>query len=293
MFKTSWEICKVFGIPVRLDISLVILLLLMLSYFPSPFAGIFGFVLLMCSIVLHELGHSLTARAFGCRVIDIRLTFIGGMARMNSLPRKAWQEMLVAIAGPAVSLLIALFAINLAKPETVFVPAYNKEMELFASTWQQVFYYSFGWGNLFLFFFNLLPAFPMDGGRVVRSLLQQFFTSRLRATWIAARIGRAMAVFFAVCAVLNIFNVQLIPFLGGTFNLLLIAYFIYVSAENEYRGVLMEEGGYSGNPFPGGFNPESFFRRRGFGAPPPDEGKAVVSPPPYGGASSRVDIKKS
>lgn len=294
MFKTSWEICRVFDIPIRLDISLIILFFVIQANFNNPLYGLVGFVLLLLSIVLHELGHSLTARAFGCRIIDIKLMLIGGAARLASLPRKAWQEMLVAIAGPAVSLVLGLGTLLLAGPESRYVVAYGTMMPVFPSAMHEILYYSFGWGNLVLFCFNLLPAFPMDGGRVLRSFLQQFFTTRLRATWIASRVGRAMAVGFAVCAVLNLFGFR-VPFFGGTVNLLLIAYFIYVSAENEYRTVLAEETAYSRSSFSDFFGGNPFFRRNPFSAPPPPpgDGRATVSPPPYGGDTSRVDVKKS
>lgn len=292
MFKTTWEICKVFGIPIKLDISLLILFMIMQSNFSSPIYGLVGFAFLLLSIVLHELGHSLTAKAFGCRIIDIKLMLIGGAARLASLPRKAWQELLVAIAGPAVSLVLGVGALYLARPEMRYAIAYGQYVPYFSSAFQEITYYSFGWGNLILFCFNLLPAFPMDGGRVLRSFLQQFFTTRLRATWIASRVGRAMAIFFAACAVLNLFGVN-VPFFGGTLNLLLIAYFIYISADREYRMVLAEETVYGGeSPFARFFGSNPFFRKK-TAYPPPGDGKAVVSPPPYGGTTSRVDVKKS
>jgi hypothetical protein len=157
--------------------------------------------------------------------------------------------------------------------------------------------------NLGLLLFNLLPAFPMDGGRILRAALQVRM-SRVRATWVASRVGRVIAglmIFFALC---NIFSIPLpmpkhpgilgqlfIYFIAsGTFIQLLIGWMIYTAAEAEYRMVLMEEGGARNNPF-GGF---PFFGRSTRNTPPPDDGQAVVSPPPYARrGSTRVDVRKA
>ncbi|MBO4287452.1 MAG: M50 family metallopeptidase [Kiritimatiellae bacterium] len=264
MFKSSWHLCTVFGIPLRLDSSLIILAILMFGRWGSPVYDLLAFALLLLSIVLHELGHSLVGKAFGCRIRSITLMLIGGAAAFETMPRKPWQEMLVALAGPAVSLLLGIAGILLCAPPWHF-PV------------QGVLFYAFGWGNLVLCAFNLIPAFPMDGGRILRAVLQQFFMSRTKATWVASRIGRGIAVLFAIGAVLNLFGIR-VPFVGGTFNMLLIAYFIFVSAESEYRLVAMQEG-FGG----GGWR---------YDEPPPDEGKAVVGPPPYGHGSTRVDVYK-
>ena len=161
---------------------------------------------------------------------------------------------------------------------------------------------SLGLLNIGLLIFNLLPAFPMDGGRILRAALQVRM-SRVRATWIASRIGRAVAglmIFFALCNILSIplpmpkhpglLGQLFIYFIAsGTFIQLLIGWMIYSAAEAEYRQVQMEEGGARSGPFAG----FPFFGRNTGSTPPPDDGHAVVSPPPYErGGSRRVDVRK-
>lgn len=294
MLKSSYKLCTAFGIPIYLDISLIILMFLFIRGYNSPLYGLAAGVLLLVSITLHELGHSLTSMAFGCRVRDITLMIIGGRATLENMPRKYWQEFLVAIAGPIVSLVLGLAG--------YFLPEHLHQTGHISENLAGFIFYSVGKLNLGLFGFNLLPAFPMDGGRILRSALQISMT-KLRATWIASRIGRILAVsmiFFALC---NIFGIKFpnphLPGIvadlfwfylsGGTFISILIGWMIFSSAEREYRMVLMEEGAARRNPFAG----FPFFGGPTTSTPPPDDGKAVVSPPPYArGGATRVDVRK-
>ena len=293
MIKTSYQLCRAFGIPIYLDISLIVLMIWMVANYGDPVYGIAAGVLLLVSITLHELGHSLVSMAFGCRVRDITLMVIGGRASLENIPRKYWQEFLVAIAGPAVSLALGLAGL--------FVPIVLQHAGLISAQTSNFLMIAVGYMNLVLFGFNLLPAFPMDGGRLLRSALQIRMT-KVRATWIASRIGRVLAgimIFFALC---NMFGITLpnprIPgfagqmlwyFLsGGGFIKLLIGWMIFTAADREYRMVLAEEGGGRQNPF-GGI---PFFGNR-TRTPPPDDSQAVVSPPPYArGGATRVDVHK-
>ena len=279
MIKSSYEICRICGIPIKVDLSLIILFLLVKGMFNDPLYDLMAFVLLVVSIVLHELGHSLVARQFGCRVRDITLMLIGGAASLDELPRKPWQDLLVAAAGPAVSFLLGGLAIWLAAPVLVTHPVTGQPIYAFLHRgFQQVIYYAFGWGNLWLGIFNLIPAFPMDGGRILRALLQQCFMTRLKATWLASRIGRGVALLFVACVFLHLMGLD-IPVIGGSFNLLLIAYFIFVSADREYRLVYLQEGGGWGGGtwrFPKD--------------PPSDKGKVTVDPPPYGKSKTKTDV---
>ncbi|OQA39758.1 MAG: Peptidase family M50 [Chloroflexi bacterium ADurb.Bin325] len=228
MLKSSYQLCTLFGIPIRLDFSLIVLMFLMITNYGDPFYGIAAGLALLLSITLHELGHSLVAMAFGCRVRDITLMMLGGCATLLTMPRKAWQEFLVATAGPAVSLALAL-----------------------AGLWLP----------------HHLPA--------------------LRATWVASRIGRFIAILMALSVLYSLFAHK---FEGYMLIRLLIAYFVYQSAEREYRMVLMEEGAARRNPFAG----FPFFGPTTGNTPPPDEGKAIVSPPPYArGGTTRVDVHKA
>ncbi len=294
MLKSSYRLGTLFGIPVYLDLSLIILAAYMVQAYGSLHEGVAAGLLLLVSITLHEFGHSLTARAFGCHVRDITLMVTGGRATLSHLPRRPWQELLVAAAGPAVSLLLGLAG--------VLGPLFLRAARLLPEAPAAFLTYALGVMNLVLFGFNLLPAFPMDGGRILRALLQ-LRMSRVRATWIASRIGRLLAglmIFFALC---NIFRIPVpkppLPGLAGnliwwflssgTFLKLLLGWMLFNAAEREYRQVLQEEGGGRQGPFAG----FPFFGRTSSRTPPPDDGRAVVSPPPYArGGATRIDVHK-
>ena len=271
--RTTYTLFNVFGIPVTVDLSVLILMFILISTFGDPFFGILAGIILLISILLHELGHSVVGMAFGGKVLEIRLMMLGGCATMTAMPRKAWQEILMAFAGPFVSILIT----GLSLVGLLFVP--RPKMPLAADLLS----YTAGL-NFVLFVFNMLPAFPMDGGRILRATLQQFFTTRLKATWIASRIGRFVAILLALSVLFTWF---FDTFRGFMLIRLLIAYMIYQTAEREYQMVLAEEQGARRNPF--GF---PFFGPRR-NAPPPDDGQAVISPPPYRSrGTTRVDVHK-
>lgn len=219
------KVCEAFGIPVYLDWSTIILALMFLQLDNIVLSLALAAVLLV-SIVLHELGHSLTARCFGCNTRDITLTVIGGCASLERMPYKAWQELLVAAAGPATSFVIgaamwfAAVALN----------------EGFAA----VLLWCGAQLNIGLALFNLLPGFPMDGGRIFRSLAR-FFTTRARATYVAMAVGRVFAVLLVVGPLLGVTHVWIIP-IGGSFVLrALIAWMIWTAGWNEYQLALAEE----------------------------------------------------
>jgi Zn-dependent protease len=180
-----------------------------------------GFVLaLFGCIVLHELGHALAARRFGVPTQDITLLPIGGVARLQRMPEHPLQELVVAIAGPLVNVVIAaaLFFVLLASGGWSAVWP--------GGDWLEAgFLHRLMVANALLVGFNLLPAFPMDGGRVLRALLatQMEYT---RATNIAASIGQGMAILFAIA---GLFTVPPNPFL------LFVALFVYLGAEGEAR----------------------------------------------------------
>ncbi len=198
--------------------------------------AIFGVVvtlLLFGIVVLHELGHSFAALEYGVPIEQIVLLPIGGVAQMGRPPDKPSQELVIAIAGPAVNFGLAV----LLALATLIVPYNFSPREMIISLQGMgelgvgpIFNYVFV-SNLFIGAFNLLPAFPMDGGRVLRALLALRLEYGL-ATRIAVSIGQAMAWLLGLWG-----------FLGGGFFLILIAVFIYLGAGQEgqlvqLRGVL-------------------------------------------------------
>ena len=288
--KSSLTLFRIFGIPVTVDLSLLILLFILVSSSGSLVLGILvGFILLV-SILLHELGHSLVSMAFGGKVRDIRLMMLGGCATMTAMPQKAWQEILMAFAGPFVSLMIwitSAFALGILPQMNFFgfiIACFTEPTSLPANMRVAVIMLFCAMKmNFWLFCFNMLPAFPMDGGRILRAVLQQFFTTRLKATWIASRLGRFVAVLMGLHVLYSALTGNFRDFM---FIRLMIALMIYQTAEREYLMALAEARGTRRNPFAG----FPFFSRGR--RPPPDDGQAIVSPPPYQRGSTRVDLHK-
>lgn len=169
---------------------------------------------LFACVLLHEFGHILMARHFGVRTPDVLLLPIGGVARLERMPDEPRQELLIALAGPAVTLAIALglYAALTASGTTLTLAAALRTDAPFASQLMAV--------NVMLLLFNLIPAFPMDGGRVLRALLAQRL-GLLRATRIAAGIGQTLAVGLGLLG------------LFGNPILLLIALFVFMGAASE------------------------------------------------------------
>ena len=250
MFPRKIKVCTAFGIPVYLDFSLIILLLVFATDGGSFTFSMSCALMLLVSITAHELGHALTARAFGYGTRDITLSLLGGCASLIALPRKAWQEFLTAIAGPGVSFALA----GLAFLALMFIPL---------DQWTSTLLFYAVWMNLMLGIFNLLPGFPMDGGRVFRSVMRAFM-SRARATYIAMIVGRGVAILLGLWGLHRIVNGG-----GWGFVTILIAWMIWREGWREYQMARMEESvrGWSG------------------------DWSARVSPPPYGGDDDEVEVR--
>jgi Zn-dependent protease len=189
---------------------------------PGGPVGVALVVLVFACVVFHELGHSLTARKFGLEVASITLLPIGGMAAMRTLPKKPGQELLIALAGPAVSLVLAVIfgCATYYLYGLMALQAFAK-----APLLGQLAYI-----NVILAMFNLLPAFPMDGGRIVRSLLWMKF-GFVRATTLAAHLGQGLAIVMFFLAI------------NHNYMLILVAVFVYLGAMAEgraaqWRGIL-------------------------------------------------------
>jgi Zn-dependent protease/CBS domain-containing protein len=180
----------------------------------AAWSGLVFLILLFACVLAHEFGHILTARAFGVPTPDVTLLPIGGVARLERIPEAPWEEFLIAIAGPLVNVVIAvglatlmgadLSAQHLAAMESSKVSLVDRLAEV----------------NLFLALFNMIPAFPMDGGRVLRALLA-IRLGHVRATEVAAMIGQAFAF--------------VLGFAGLLWNplLIFIAIFVYLAASSE------------------------------------------------------------
>ncbi|MEM9782405.1 MAG: site-2 protease family protein [Pseudomonadota bacterium] len=176
--------------------------------------GVVFVLLVFTCVILHELGHVIAAQLYGIRTPDITVLPIGGLARLERMPDKPAQELVVAIAGPLVNVAIALVLFGLmgARLEIETIADFQQASLSLTAQIAAV--------NVMLVVFNLIPAFPLDGGRIFRALLG-FFMRRDRATTIAARIGQVTAVVFALAGLF------LNPFL------VLIAVFMFFAAEAE------------------------------------------------------------
>lgn len=176
-----------------------------------------AFVLVIFLIVtLHEFGHALAARRYNIKTKDITLLPIGGVARLESMPEKPFEEFVVAIAGPLVNVALAIVLY----PFVTFPGSEEAVVEAVSGINADNFVFNLFLINIILAVFNLIPAFPMDGGRVLRALLSSRM-ERHKATYIAARVGQIIALFFIVMG----FFVN--PFL------ILIGFFVMMGAQAE------------------------------------------------------------
>ncbi len=182
-------------------------------------------VLLVCLIflcvLLHEFGHALAARRYGIRTPDITLLPIGGVARVERMPENPRQEIVIALAGPAVNVVIAgVLWIGMALTGHVIRPGSPALEDSFADTVLRV--------NVMLLLFNLIPAFPMDGGRVLRAVMTMKL-GHAKATRIAAQIGQAIAVMLGFVGALGFAPLGIPP----SPMLILVAVFVFMAAANE------------------------------------------------------------
>lgn len=219
--RWSLKIAQVAGIAVKIHVTFLLLLMWIgFAYYlqggPRAAAeGVIFILLLFGSVLLHEFGHAFAARRYGIPTPDITLLPIGGVARLSRMPAEPRQELVIALAGPAVNVAIAIalgFLIGrIVEPSELVLRIEDPSIGMAAKLMG---------ANIMLVVFNLIPAFPMDGGRVLRALLAMR-TDFVRATQVAASIGQGFAF--------------VLGFLGLFFNplLIFIALFVYLGASQE------------------------------------------------------------
>ncbi len=237
--NSSFRLFTIRGIDLKIHITFPLILLWAAYQYGVQFddfvtGGLFGIIvitLLFMVVTLHELGHSFAAQHYGVPVKRIVLLPIGGVAQLERMPSKPIQEFVIAIAGPAVNVFLAVLLAAVAFVLQIPLADGFLHTEL---TFQSIFAYIFIY-NIILAVFNLLPAFPMDGGRVLRALMAMKM-DYVRATAIAVNVGRAVAVVLAIFGLLN----------GGLF-MVLIALFVFAGGTQElgmvrYGRKLAEQG---------------------------------------------------
>jgi len=244
MLRWSINLFRVFGIQLAVHWSFLLLLAYAayLGWQDGGWAGAAASLLLIglffVCVILHELGHSLTARRFGVQVPRILLLPIGGMAEFDRIPRKPSEELLITVAGPAVNFAIAAVLFLAAGtpagwPLTADYPDSLRGFLQLLMTW-----------NLGMGLFNLVPIFPMDGGRIFRALLARRLPY-LRATYLAAVVGKALSGTIVLSLGVYVMIAPLLPAKASppanVYSLLLLFTFIFIVGDAEYRQTLRRE----------------------------------------------------
>jgi len=238
MFRSSIKLFKVFGIEIRLDYSWFIIFALFayffgFIYFPSVLPGlnkgllalitVITVIFVFISVLIHEMSHSLVARRKGTSVEKITLFLFGGMAQIEKEPETPYSELIMAIAGPAASFVVAaIFGV---------IWFFTKNIALVR---EPVGYLAIV--NIVLGVFNILPGYPLDGGRVLRAIIWKTTGNLERATFIASTVGRVIG--FVIIAA-GIFFIFMGNFLNGIW-LAFMGWFIQSSAQMGYRQLIFE-----------------------------------------------------
>jgi Zn-dependent protease/predicted transcriptional regulator len=231
--KWSWSIGRIAGISVRIHATFPLLLLWVAlrqgGGTAAAIAGVVAILVVFTIVLLHEFGHALMARRYGIGTHDITLLPIGGLARLERMPREPKQELAIAVAGPAVNVALALLfggilftTQGVRSLGVLLLPSQGLTLPGILAQLVEI--------NLGLILFNLLPAFPMDGGRVLRALLALRSGDLTRATRHAAVVGRIFAALFAFVGL----------FVWNNPSLVLIAVFVWLAGAGEAASVETE-----------------------------------------------------
>lgn len=236
MFKNAINLFEIFGFKVRVDPSWLLIAALIVwslssAYFPANLPGhshydyialaIVAMLGLFASLILHELAHALVARQFGLQIGGITLFIFGGVAELEQEPRNPKSEFWIAIAGPAMSFALSGLA---------FWMLHALDISGVSPSLHEVVAY-LGLINLILALFNLVPAFPLDGGRVLRAALWWMRDDLLWATRIASNLGTGFGALLIVSGVLSLFTVNSV---GGLWQIL-IGFFVINASTGSYR----------------------------------------------------------
>lgn len=236
--KHSWRIGRIFGIDIYIDSSWFIIFILFTwvlaaNYFPQKYSdwslslywlvGIMTSLLIFASVLAHELAHSLVALKQGEKVRSITLFILGGVAQISEEPKKPLREFTMALVGPLTSLSLGIIFFIL----SIFLR--NTGEPLFAS------FSYLALINAVLAIFNLLPGFPMDGGRVLRSIIWKITGNLKKATSIASKIGQGFAFFLVFLGILQVLRGNL----SGLW-LVFIGWFLHSAAVRGYHQVIVE-----------------------------------------------------
>ena len=277
--SSSFRLGKVFGITVQIHWMWFLLPLLFIGQGPAAFLfGTLGFVALFGIVFLHELGHCMAARHYGIKVLDITFWPLGGMARMSELPEDPKIEGVIAAAGPLVNFALAAIAV----PVIIAFGVMGLEGPAGLAVW-------FVKINLLLGGFNLIPAFPMDGGRILRAYLART-RDWVEATEIAVKTGRIAAILMVPTAVYFGFQACMLIFIAG---------FIWFAGARELWAVRLRHGHSpfggmpNASPFGSGQTNETWAETEGspFQSAPEFTGDVVPERQP-GQGFSESDLKR-
>jgi len=243
MFRRGIRIGQISGINISIDYSWLFIFALFIfllggSYFPvaAPgiaigwywLAGVLTSLLFFASVVAHELAHSIVARRSGLPIHNITLFFFGGVSELEDEPHTPWEEFKMAVAGPLMSVLVAIIFFII----TLLLRPLSARLLMAATTYLWFI-------NAALAVFNLLPGFPLDGGRVFRSIVWRVTGNLTRATYIASTVGQAFGWIMIVGGVLSAFLIR--GFLVNGLWFALIGWFLVSAARTSYRQVVLRD----------------------------------------------------
>ncbi len=236
--RHSWRIGRIFGIDIYVDSSWFLIFILFTwilaaNYFPQKYTdwsrglhwliGIITSLLIFASVLIHELAHSVVALKQGERVKNITLFILGGVAQISEEPKKPSRELIMALVGPLTSLSLGVVFFIL----SVFLRGTSEPLTAVVSYLALI--------NIVLAFFNLLPGFPMDGGRVLRAIIWQITANLRKATSIASKTGQGFAFFLIFLGILQVLRGNL----SGLW-LVFIGWFLHSAAVRGYQQVMVE-----------------------------------------------------